>query len=137
MSQEPTHTVEKILLWLGVLTFGGFGVAFIVAFDPLARGLGITTGDTGKIDLIAIYSGFEIGFAIFLAMCALRPERLRLGLIASGLAFAGFGTARAGALAFHHAGAASFLWFLLAVEVLGTALSFWAASRVGPAPRTA
>lgn len=123
-------TFEKVILWLGVLTFGGFGVAFIVAFDPIAEKLGIVTGNTGRVDLIATYVGFEIGFAIFLVLCALRPERLRLGLIASGLAFAGFGTARAGGLVFHGDGAATFLYYLLAAEAAGAALSFYAASRV-------
>jgi hypothetical protein len=124
------HILEKGLLWLGVATFGGFGVVFLFAFDTLAAKLGIVTGNTGRIDLLAMYVGFEIGFAIFLAYCALRPERLRLGLVASGLAFAGFGAARAGGLAVHGDGAATFLYYLLAAEAAGTALSFWAASRV-------
>jgi hypothetical protein len=121
---------EKVILWLGVATFAGFGVLFIVDFDGVAEKLGIVTGPTGRVDLIATYVGFEIGFAIFLALCALRPERLRLGLLASGLAFAGFGSARAIALMFHHEGAATFLYYLLAAEAAGTALTFWAASRV-------
>ncbi len=126
----PRHTLEKVILWLGVLTFAGFGVAFMFAFDPLAEKLGIVTGNTGRVDLIAMYTGMELGFAAFLAYCALAPERLRLGLVASGLAFAGFGAARAGALVFHGDGAATFLYYLLAAEIAGAALSFWAARRV-------
>lgn len=124
------HTFEKVILWLGVLTFAGFGVLFIVDFDGVADKLGIITGPTGRVDLIATYVGFELGFALFLALCARKPERLRLGLIASGLAFAGFGSGRAYGLALHHDGAATFLYYLLAAEAAGTALSFWAASRV-------
>lgn len=122
--------IARLILWLGVLTFGGFGVAFIVAFDPLAEQLGIVTGNTGRVDLIAMYAGMELGFAAFLAYCARAPERLHTGLVASGLAFAGFGTARAGALLFHGDGAATFLYYLLAAEIAGAALSFWAARRV-------
>ncbi len=131
MKDDGKRALERIILWLGVLTFGGFGVAFIVAFDGIARTLGIVTGATGRVDLIATYVGFELGFAIFLALCALRREWLRMGLIASGLAFAGFGTARGIALALHHAEAATFLWYLFAAEAVGGAVSFWAASRVG------
>ena len=119
-----------IVLWFGVVAFGFFGVLFLVKFDYLAEKLGIVTGASGRVDLIATYVGFEIGFAIFLALCALEPERVRLGLIASGLAFAGFGTARAGALIFHHKGAAKILYAVLALETVGTALSFWAAHRL-------
>jgi hypothetical protein len=130
VKDDGTRTLERIILWLGVVTFGGFGVAFIVAFDGIARKLGIVAGATGRVDLVATYVGFELGFAIFLALCALRREWLRLGLVASGLAFAGFGTARGIALALHHAEAATFLWYLLAAEAAGAAVSFWAASRV-------
>jgi hypothetical protein len=123
MSQLSAHPFAWIILALGALVFAGFGVLFLVAFDPVASKLGITTGPTGRVDLVATYVGFEVGFAGFLAMCLFRDGWLEAGLLASGFAFAGFGAARGYALA-RHRGAARFLWLLLAAEVAGAALSF-------------
>jgi len=46
---------------------------------PHYRGHGARTQARGGTHRIATYVGFELGFAVFLAFCALRPERLRLG----------------------------------------------------------
>jgi hypothetical protein len=122
--------MPRIVLWIGVATFAFFGLLFTFAFDFMLEKMDVVTGNTGKVDLIATYAGFEIGFAAFLAWCAIKPERLKVGLVASGLAFAGFGGGRAAGLLFHHEGVATLLYILLGLEALGTALSFYAASRV-------
>jgi hypothetical protein len=119
---------ERAILWLGVLTFAGFGVAFLVAFDPLARALGLRATPTARVDLQATYGGFELGFAAFLAFCATRRGWLRQGLVASGLAFAGFGLARAGSYVANPR-AETWLVYLFLAEFAGAALSFWAARR--------
>jgi hypothetical protein len=129
MGQISVHPIASAVLGLGVLTFGFFGVLFLVAFDRVIARLGISADPTGRVDLVATYAGFELGFAGFLAMCALRDGWLHVGLVASGFAFAGFGAGRAYALA-RNRGAATFLWYLLAAEAVGAALSFSAASRV-------
>jgi hypothetical protein len=119
---------ERVILWLGVLTFAGFGVAFLVAFDPLARALGLHASATARVDLQATYGGFELGFAAFLAICTSRKHWLAPGLVASGLAFAGFGLARAGSY-LANPGAETWLVYLFLGEFVGAALSFWAARR--------
>jgi hypothetical protein len=121
---------ETFILWCGVVAFGFFGVLFTVKFNGVLEWLGITAGNTGRVDLIATYVGFELAFSAFLAYCALEPERLHLGLIASGLAFVGFGGGRAAGLLLYHKGAKPLLYGVLAIEVVGAALSFWCASRV-------
>ena len=122
-------TFERVVLVAGAAAFGFFGVLFLLAFDRVARALGITAAPAGRVDLEAIYVGFELGFAAFLIACATRDAWLAPGLVASGCGFAGFAAGRLWGLA-RHRGAARYLWGILALEVAGAALSFYAACRL-------
>ncbi len=73
-----------------------------------------------------MYGGLELGLAVFLAYCARRPERVRLGLIGAGCAVAGFGVTRLVALLV--SGPVKPILLPLAVlELLGATIVFWAA----------
>ena len=132
--------VARGVLWLSALTFAGFGAAFALFPRAMARLVEIELPtDTARIDFVATYGGLELGLAAFFGLCASRPDpvRVRLGLLASGLALGGFATARlAGALLADRP--RPLLFALLAAEVSGAALSFWAAGRAAagqPPPR--
>src|SRR5262245_35155003 len=89
-----------IVLWLAALVFGVFGVLFL--FNPVGWAgsvdLGVTTA-TARTEIRAMYGGFELGIAAFLIWCAMDPARVRTGLMASGLMFAGVALGRAFSLA--------------------------------------
>ena len=118
----------RLVLAAAALLFAAFGIAFVVAPHQLAALVDIPlTTSTATIDFMATYDGFEIGFAIFLVLCLRRPERVRLGLLASGCAVAGFAVTRAAAL-LALGGARPVMYGALAFETLCAGLAFVAAS---------
>jgi len=93
----------------------------------------VLTTSTATADFVATYGGFEIGFAVFLFTCLARPERVRLGLLASGWAVAGFATARAAAMLVL-GDVKPVLYYALVFEVVCATIAFVAATRAEPAP---
>ena len=118
------------MLATAAVLFAAFGLAFAVAPHRLAAMVDIALPtSTATIDFVATYGGFEIGFATFLFYCLMRPERWRLGLLASGWAVTGFAATRAvGLLAF--GGARPVMYGALVFETVCATLAFVAASRV-------
>lgn len=120
----------RAVLWLCILTFAASGIAFSVFSRPMAALVEIDLPtDTARVDFVATYGGFELGFAAFLCICARRDDRVRLGLLASGFALVGFAAARlAGLLA--SGPVRPIHYVILAAEVVGIVLAFWAARRL-------
>ena len=88
--------MPRLVLATAAVLFAAFGIAFAVAPHRLAAMVDLPLPTTtATADFVATYGGFEIGFAVFLFTCLARPERVRLGLLASGCAVAGFAIARA------------------------------------------
>lgn len=121
----------RLVLAAAATLFAAFGAAFAAFPHRLAALVDIALPtNTATIDFIATYGGFEIGFAVFLFKCLARPERVRLGLQASGCAVAGFAFARAaGLLVF--GGAKPVMYGALAFETVCATLAFVAARRAG------
>ena len=119
----------KLVLGLAAVLLTGLGVLFAVAPHWTAGTVDIALPtNTATIDFIATYGGFQIGFGIFLFTCLARPERVRLGLLASGYAVAGFGVTRAlGLLVL--GGAKPVLYGALAFEAVSSTIAFVAARR--------
>ena len=117
------------MLGAAAVLFAAFGLLFAVAprWTAAKVDIGLAT-NTAIIDFIATYGGFEIGFAVFLFLCLMRPERVRLGLLASGCAVAGFAVTRAIALLML-GGAKPVMYGALAFETICAGLAFFAASR--------
>jgi hypothetical protein len=121
--------VPRLVLRLAAVTFAGFGVAF--AFWPHAMAATVDIAlptDTATADFVATYGGFQIGFALFLWLCTRRPERVRVGLLASGWAVAGFATARLIAILLLP-DVRPVLYTVVTFETAAAALAFWAARR--------
>jgi len=94
-------------------------VAEIVLPTPMAR-----------TDLRATYGGFNVGMGIFLALCALREEWIRPGVLGVALAAAGYGGGRLiGILA--EGTASSWMLFFLTVELAITVVSSFVFWRLG------
>jgi hypothetical protein len=119
--------LSRGLLWFAAVAFAGFGLAFSLFPRQIAESIGISLRtDSARTDFVATYGGLEIGVAAFLAYCARRDELVSLGLTAGGYALAGFGLARlAGVLVSEET--LPVLLFFLFVELVGSALCFWAA----------
>ena len=80
-------TGGRIVLTLSSLAFAVFGVLYCLNPIGMAGKVGISLGGTGAIiDVQGMYGGLEIGLGCFLALCAMRIERVRLGLLAGALA---------------------------------------------------
>ena len=122
-------TLPRALLGLIALGFTGFGLAFILYPHQLAAPVGISLpSGTARADFMATYGGLELGVGAFLAYCAARPERVRLGLIAAGCTLSGFAVARVLGILIA-ASVAPLIHVYLAIEIAAAALAFWAARR--------
>lgn len=121
--------LPRLVLWLDVLAFAGFGLAFVLYPRTLATlvDLQLTT-PTARVDFVSTYGGFELGFALFLALCTRRDDRVSLGLLAAALCLGGFAAVRLiGLVALD--GLRPIVHLLLALELVGVTISLWAARR--------
>ena len=88
-------TLWRLILAFIALTYAGLG--FIFLFNPDAWGTTLSiafTSPAGRTDFRAVYGGLEFGVGIFLLLCALRREFVRIGLFASACALVAMATAR-------------------------------------------
>jgi len=121
--------VPRFVLGAAAVLFAAFGIAFAAFPHRLAALVDIALPtSTATTDFIATYGGFEIGFAVFLFKCLARPERVRLGLLASGCAVAGFAIARAAAL-LALGGAKPVMYGALVFEAFSATVAFVVARR--------
>lgn len=88
-------TLARAALLLAAIVFAGLGIGFLVAPVPWASVVEVSLPTaTARTDLRATYGGFDLAVGVFLGLCALRPEWIRPGLVALGLAAAGFAGGR-------------------------------------------
>jgi hypothetical protein len=124
----------RYVLWFYTLLTAFFGVVTVVAPVRLAATVGIVLPTTiARIDFVATYGGSVIGVAAFLAYCALHPERIRLGLIATAFYYASYALPRGTGMLLAHSemGANAYtLYTLLAIESSGAVIALWMARKV-------
>ena len=83
------------LLFACALVFVGVGAAFLLIPAQSAQVLEISLPTAmARMDVRATYGGLELGFGIFLALCAVRRDWIRPGLWALALATGGFAAGR-------------------------------------------
>jgi hypothetical protein len=132
--------VPRAILLLSALVFAAMGLSFTAFTQPMARLVEIDLeSEVARTDFAATYGGFELGFALFLALCATRPEQqlrrgvdwVRPGLVASGCALAGFAAVRLLGMLVSSSVSPLMLSVLIA-EAAGSAVSFWAAGQAAP-----
>jgi hypothetical protein len=118
--------MKSAVLWLSALAFMGFGLAFTFAPEQMAATVDIAlpTGPA-RIDFVATYGGFELGFGFFLALCTRRRDWLDTGLVASACALGGFATLRAAGILLAET-PGTLMYAVLAMETAGCMLSIWA-----------
>ena len=120
---------SRVVLWICLLGFAAFGLAFTLFPAPMAALVQIELPtDTARTDFVATYGGLELGVAAFLWVCTRRDERVHLGLVASALVLAGFGITRlAGILSSQRTEPVELVF--LGIEIFGVVLSYWALRR--------
>ena len=123
--------VAQAILWLNSLLFAFFGATSMLApnFIAALADINLPTA-TARIDFAATYGGFELGMAAFLAFCTLNHDRVRLGLLATAFCITGFALTRSIGIILANGEVRLILYLVLAFELSGLTLSFWAARRV-------
>lgn len=114
----------RVVLLIGGLAFIGFGLAFTLWPLPMGRVIEIPLPTpTARIDFAATYGGFELGFGVFLLLCARRAAWHAPGLWAMASALAGFAIVRSLGLIVAAGPATPPIFVALALEVAGVAIS--------------
>jgi hypothetical protein len=124
------NTFARVLLSAGAALLGFFGVSFLFWPRWLGAqvGLGLDAPEAG-IDVRAVYGGFELGVAVFLAWCARDAKLLRPGLLVAFLGVFGFAAGRAVGM-FAEAAVSPLHASMFAFELAAAALALFAYRRV-------
>lgn len=126
-------TLWRLILVLVALTYAGFGFLFLFNPDTWADTASIAfAAPAGRIDFRAMYGGLEFGLGVFLLLCALRREFVRIGLLAGACALVAMATARSTGLLLD--GFDAFQLLIALSEWIGGALATWGALIVRPEP---
>jgi hypothetical protein len=124
---DAMRTLTRITLWLGGLSFVGFGLAFLVAPQQTLSLIGLQLhGPHAATELRAFYGGLEIGIGLCLIGADLRGWH-RQGLLLCLASYGGISLARLVGIALA-GGSSGALWIALALEVslaLLAAVALW------------
>lgn len=118
-TQAPLPRLLLALAALGFAVFGAWGL-----LDPVGMLAAVQVapqGPTGVVELRAMYGGVELGAALFLALCAADPARVRLGLLAAVCLYGGLGVVRA-ASAVAAGPVDPLIWIMVGVELVSAGL---------------
>ena len=125
-------TLARAVLLTFAAVFAAIGVGFLWTPTSWARAVDVVVATPmGRTDVRATYGGFMLAFGVFLALAARRADLVRAGLLACGLALAGFAAGRLLGLVVEGTLSGLMAAFLI-VEVGGAVLSFYAYTRPGP-----
>jgi uncharacterized membrane protein len=123
--------IPAFILALTGLGFLGFGAA--AALRP-SRAAAVTElslpTPSARADFAATYGGFQVGFGLFLLVCARMRDWHEPGLWAAVAALAGFGVVRGVGILHARGRVIRAIWFGLGLEVAGVLLNLWALARV-------
>ena len=123
-------TTPRTVLGLGALVFIVIGALFLVApaYWAAVVDIGVPTA-MARTDFRATYGGFDLCFGLFLGHCTLRPDWIRPGLVAMGLALAGYAGGRL--VGFFVEGTADRLMIIFgALEAIGAMAAFMLQARL-------
>ena len=76
--------MTALYLWFNAAIYLAFGLLCTFKLDKASAAQGFLTLDSnGRCEYLAVYGGMEIGFAIFYALCALKPDYRATGVLFS------------------------------------------------------
>jgi hypothetical protein len=91
---RPMTGFARVVLWIGAAAFFAIGAWLLINPEGMAQ-MGLPLGaPVWRIEIRAFYGGLEVGLAIYLAICALRPAWCLPGLTAAALVLGGAGSGR-------------------------------------------
>jgi hypothetical protein len=121
----------RLILAFIALTYTAFGFLFLFNPDAWSSTVSIAfSAPAGRTDFRATYGGLEFGVGVFLLLCALRREFVRLGLFASACALVAMAAARSTGLLLD--GLNIFQTLVAATEWIGGGLATWGAVMARP-----
>jgi hypothetical protein len=126
-------TLWRLILAAIALSYAGFGFLFL--FNPDVWGATVSiafSAPAGRTDFRAMYGGLEFGVGVFLLLCALRREFVRIGLFASACALIAMATARSTGMILD--GFDFLQFFIVLTEWLGGGIATWGALVARPEP---
>lgn len=124
-------TLWRLILAVVALAFAALGFLFVFNPDTWASTVSIAlTAPSGRTDFRASYGGLAFGVGVFLLLCTVRREFVRLGLFASACMLIGMATARSTGMLLD--GFDFMQFFIVLTEWGGGALSTWGALVVTP-----
>ena len=117
-------TLAKALLRLGALVLAIVGIGFLLVPVQWAAIVDIQLPTpTARTDLRATYGGFDLAIGVYLWLCSRREDWVRPGLVALGVAAAGFGGGRVLGMLIEESAAPSMIGF--ALLEWGSAVAAW------------
>jgi hypothetical protein len=124
-------TPWRLLLAFIALTYTGFGFVFLFYPSDMAAIVGIAFPTTSpRTDFRAMYGGLEIGVGVFLLVCSMRREFVRVGLFASACALVAMATSRTVGLMLD--GISVLQVMIATAEWVGGAAATWGAVMAAP-----
>lgn len=124
-------TGGRIVLALDALMFGLFGAAYWIIPVQMAEKVEVAMTTRGAIvDVQGIYGGLELGVALFFAWCAVKPERIRIGLAAGSFVLASIALSRVVAI-LHFGSPGATVAGLVALDAVGAILNLGFLFRYG------
>lgn len=124
-------TLWRLILVLIAILYAGLGFVFLFNPDTWSATLSLAfSAPAGRTDFRATYGGLGFGVGIFLLLCALRREFVRIGLFAGACVLIAMATARTTGLLLD---GFDFLQALIALtEWIGGAVATWGALMATP-----
>lgn len=127
-------TLAKIGLLFAALVFVAIGLGFLLAPVQWASVVEISLPTPmARTDLRATYGGFDLAIGVFLVFCALRTDWIRPGVLALGLAAAGFGGGRLVGILVEGTATPLMLTFV-AIEIATALVAFYPLRRLSRVP---
>lgn len=104
-------------LWLNAAMYAVFAVWCTVAPGKTSEAIGFAfTKGGARSEYLVVYGGMELGFAVFFALCALRPAWATGGLVFATCLYAALALYRVASL-FIYDGLTPFVYIMCAIEV--------------------
>jgi hypothetical protein len=122
--------LARLALVASALVFLVVGALFLVA--PVRWGTTVEIllpTAMARTDFRATYGGFDFAIGVFLLLCARRAEWLRPGLLALGLAAAGYGGGRLWGILVE-GGASALMLTFVSIEALTALVAFYLLRRL-------
>jgi len=130
INRDNHMLLGKLILCISALVLIAYGIVSLVdpAIPSGLAGLVINSGD-GYAEITSMYGGLQIGFGLFCAMAALKPEFYRAGLALLVIAIGAVALARTLGVLITKEAVTSYTWGALIYECTTASIAALALSK--------